>query len=256
MKFQKKLNKIIKNNNSLLCIGLDPDLEKIQTSIFEFNKKIIDSTYDLACAYKPNIAFYEACGIDGLKQLKLTIEYVKKNYPQIPVILDAKRADVPNTAKKYAKAVFEYWKADAVTVYPNLGLDSVLPFLEYKDKLTIFIIKTSNPDSGTFQNLPIDKKPYYLKMAKIIKTWKYGNIGLFVGATYPKELKDIRNIFPDRVFLSAGFGTQNADIEKAVKAGIDKQKSGIMFNASRSILYAKNPRKEAINLRNIINKYR
>ena len=256
MKFQEKLDKIIRKNNSLLCVGLDPDLERTQTSIFEFNKEVIDQTFDLVCAYKPNIAFYEAEGINGLKQLKLTIEYLKKNYPKIPIILDAKRADIPNTAKKYAKSVFEYWGADAVTVFPHLGQDSILPFLEYKDKFTILLLKTSNPDSPMFQNISFDDDPYCLKMAEIIKTWNYDNIGIFVGATYPKELKLLRDIFPNKIFLSAGLGTKSGEIKKAVKAGIDKVKKGIMFNASRSILYAKNPRQEAQKLKDEINKYR
>ncbi len=263
MNFKQKLQKIIKKNNSLLCVGLDPDLEKISARftktpnpIFEFNRSIIDSTYDLVCVYKPNIAFYEAYGIDGLRQLKQTIEYLQKKYPEVPILLDAKRADVPNTAKMYAKAIFEYWNVDAVTIYPNLGLDSVLPFLKYKNKLTILILKTSNPDSQMFQNLSIGNEPYYLKLAKTIKTWNYDNFGLFVGATYPKELKMIRGIFPNRIFLSAGIGAQNGEIEKAVKAGIDKQKAGIMFNASRSILYAKDPRSEAEKIKEEVNKYR
>lgn len=263
MTFRQKLEKIIKKNNSLLSIGLDPDLEKIpqyfqkkKNPIFEFNKSIIDATQDLICAYKPNIAFYEADGIDGLKQLKQTIEYLQSNYPEIPIVLDAKRADIGNTAKMYAKSVFEYWNADAVTVFPNLGLDSLIPFLNYKDKLTILLIKTSNPDSGMFQNLLVNRKPYYLEIAKIIKAWKYDNIGIFVGATYPKEIKALRFIFPNKIFLSAGLGAQSGEIEKAVKAGIDKQKSSIMFNASRSIIYAKDTRQETEKLKEKINKYR
>ena len=256
MKFKQKFENIVRKNNSLLCVGLDPDLKKIQTSIFEFNKKVIDQTFDLVCAYKPNVAFYEAYGLNGLKDLKKTIEYLKKTYPQIPIVLDAKRADIPNTAKMYAKSVFEYWDVDAVTVYPNLGLDSILPFLDYKDKLTILLIKTSNADSGMFQNLSINKEPYYFKMAQIIKNWEYDNFGLFIGATYPKELETIRGLFPDRIFLSAGFGAQSAEIKKAVRAGIASDKKGIMFNASRSIIYAKNPRKEALKLKEEINKYR
>lgn len=256
MDFKQKLNNIVKKNNSLLCVGLDPDLKKISKPIFEFNKSIIDETFDLVCAYKPNIAFYEACGIDGLKQLKQTIEYLQTTYPEIPIILDAKRADIGNTAKMYAKSVFEYWKADAITVFPNLGKDTLLPFLEYEDKLTIVLLKTSNPDSGMFQNIDINGKPYYLRMADIIKKWDYNNLGIFVGATYPKELKEIRKIFPDKIFLSAGLGAQSAEIEKAVRAGINEQKSGIMFNASRSILYAKDAKAEAKKLRDEINKNR
>lgn len=260
MFFKQKLNSIIKRNNSLLCIGLDPDLEKIpdhllkqKNSILKFNKAIIDATNDLVCAYKPNIAFYEAEGISGLLQLKRTIDYLRSYFPHIPIILDAKRADIDNTARMYAKSVFEFWNADAVTVYPHLGLDSLMPFLNYKDKLTILLLKTSNPDSSMFQNLLINGKPYYLEMAKKIRTWACSNMGIFVGATYPKELKHLRNLFPDSIFLSAGLGAQSAKIEKAVKAGIDKSKRGIMFNASRSIIYAKDPRGEAKKVRDEIN---
>lgn len=270
MTFRQKFEKIVKKNNSLLCIGLDPDLKNLslhilkeKEPIFQFNKTIIDATNDLVCAYKPNIAFYEAYGLDGLSQLKKTIKYIHDRYTGIPVILDAKRADIANTAKMYAKSAFEYWGADAVTVYPNLGKDTLLPFLEYKDKLTIILLKTSNPDSGMFQNVDVDGQPYYLYMAKIIKKWKFENLGVFVGATYPKEMRKIRNIFPDNIFLSAGLGAQSAEIEKAVRAGINKTKKGIMFNVSRSILYvskdigfAKKTRKEAKKLREEINKYR
>ena len=263
MNYKQKFNTIVKKNNSLLCVGLDPDLEKLpkrilkkKNPIFEFIKEIIDKTFDLVCAYKPNIAFYEAYGIDGLRQLKLTMEYLQKKYSEIPIVLDAKRADIPNTARMYAKAAFDFWKADAVTVFPILGLDSLIPFLEYKEKLIILLIKTSNIDSVTFQNITIDKKPYYLVAANVIKTWKYANIGIFVGSTYPKEMQGIREIFPDKIFLSAGLGAQKGEVEKAVKAGIDKNKSGIMFNAGRSIIYSKDPRREAIKIKEEINKYR
>lgn len=270
MLFKQKLEKIIKKNNSLLCIGLDIDLEKIpkfllNTSdpIFSFNKAIIDCTYDLVCSYKPNIAFYEACGIDGLQSLKKTITYLKSHFQEIPIILDAKRGDIENTAKAYAKSVFEYWDVDAVTVYPNLGLDSLLPFLSYKDKSIILLIKTSNPDSKTFQDILVDKDPYFLKMARIIKAWHYNNICLFIGATYPKELKLIRDMFPQSVILTAGIGRQQAIVEKTVKAGIDKNGNNLICNNSREIIYSsqnkdfdKLARKKAFNLRALINKFR
>ncbi len=263
MNFKHKLERIIEKNNSLLCVGLDPDLDKLprhilkkKNPIFEFNKSIIDATHDLVCAYKPNIAFYEAEGLNGLSQLKKTIEYLQSNYSEIPIVLDAKRADIGNTAKMYAKSVFDYWNADAVTVYAHLGKDTLLPFLEYKDKLTIVLLKTSNPDSGTFQNIVVDRKPYYLYIAEIIKKWNFDNLGLFVGATYPKEMRDIRDLFPNKIILSAGLGAQSAEIKKAVNAGVNKQKSGIMLNVSRSILYSKNPRWKAKKLRDEINKYR
>lgn len=263
MNFEQKFTEIVRRNSSLLCIGLDPDFKKIpihflkpENPFFEFNKSIIDATHDLVCAYKPNIAFYEAYGIEGLRQLKQTLEYLQGNYPQIPIILDAKRADIGNTAKMYAESIFRYWGVDAVTLLPYLGLDSLLPFLTYKEKLIILIIKTSNPDSSTFQNLKVGRVPYYLSVSKIIKKWKYHNIGLFVGATYPKELKEVRNIFSDNIFLTAGLGAQNAKVKKAVKAGIDSKNSGIMFNASRSIIFSNNPREQALKLKNEINNFR
>lgn len=246
MNFRQKLEKTINKNDSLVCVGLDPEKEK--DALFFFNKQIIDTTYDLVACYKPNSAFYEAYGLDGLKQLKDTIEYIQKKYPEIPIILDAKRGDIGNTSKMYAKAVFDYWDADAVTVSPFYGRDSLEPFFEYKNKLIFILVKTSNPDAKMFQD--------YLKVVQTIKTWPFENMGLVVGATYPQELKEVREIFSSSIILSAGIGIQGADIEKAVKSGIDKEGSGIVFNASRSILYASNPREATIKLRDEINKYR
>lgn len=270
MAFKDKLNKIISKNNSLLCVGLDTELEKIPkhllgsvNPIFDFNKAIIDSTHDLVCVYKPNIAFYEALGIEGLKQLKQTIEYLKNNYSDIPILLDMKRGDIGNTASMYAKAAYEYWGVDSATVYPYLGYDSIEPYLKYTDKLTILLIKTSNPDSVMFQDMKVGGEPFYLAMAKKIQKWENNNFGLFVGATYPEELKQVRELFSDRIFLSAGIGAQGGQAEKAVRAGVDKNGKGIMFNATRSIIYASNgldfvekAREEAIKLRDQINKYR
>lgn len=252
-----KIQNSVNKKNSLLCVGLDPDPTQIPGKNYsDFNKKIIDSTAEYVCAYKPNIAFYEAEGLIGLNHLLETINYLEGNYPQIPIILDAKRADIANTSKFYAKSVFEFWKADAVTVYPHLGKDSLEPFFEYKDKLTILLFKTSNPDSGKFQNLDLDGEPYYLKVAKEVAKWKEENIGIFAGATYPQELKTLREIFPNNIFLSAGLGAQSAEIKQAVQAGINKNGAGIMYNASRSIIYAPDPGLAAKNLRDEINKYR
>lgn len=263
MDFATKLNQAIESNNSLLCVGLDPDFDKLPPNfknnkepLFDFNKLIIDETAKFICAFKLNSAFYEAYGIDGLTQLKKTIEYLKKTYPDIPIILDAKRADIANTAKMYAKSIYEYWDADATTVYPHLGLDSIEPFLSYKGNHTFLLIKTSNPDSSTFQNLKTEKGLYYIAVAQEIKKWNIQNIGIFVGATYPDEIKKLREIFPDKIFLSAGIGAQDADLRESVIAGIDKNKKGIIFNASRSIIYSDNPGQAAQNLRDEINKYR
>ena len=263
MDFQDKFQNIVAKNNSLMCVGLDPELERIKKqtvykgeSLVKFNISIVNQTADLVCAYKPNIAFYEALGIEGLEHLKQTIDYLKKNYSDIPIILDAKRADIANTAKMYATAIFDFWGADATTVYPHLGFDSLEPFFAYKQKLTIVLIKTSNPDASTFQNLKMDGEPYYMKVAKEIKKWDIRNLGVFVGATYPQDLKIVRKLFPNKIILSAGFGAQKGKIKEAVKAGVDKTGGGIMFNASRSIIFSDNPRLEAQKLRDEINKYR
>jgi len=272
MTFKQRFEKITKKNNSLLCIGLDPDLEKFPKHllknydpIFDFNKAIIDATSDLVCSYKPNIAFYEAYGIEGLRSLKKTIEYLNTSFKDIPVILDAKRGDIGNTAKMYAKAAFEYWNVDAVTVYPYLGLDAIKPFLDYKNKLTILLIKTSNPDSGVFQNLKVGNSnlPLYLTMANEIKKWNFPNIGLFVGATYPEELGNVRKIFPSSYILTAGIGVQGAKTQKAIKAGVDPRGDNLICNNSREIIYAdkskhfaKKVRNKAKEIRDIINKYR
>lgn len=270
MNFQQKLNNIVKKNNSLLCVGLDPEIEKLpkhllklNDPIFTFNKSIIDQTSGLICAYKPNIAFYEAYGIKGLTSLKKTIKYLKYNYPDIPIILDAKRGDIGNSAKMYAKAIFEYWDVDAVTVYPYLGLDAVQPFLEYKDKCTIVLVKTSNPDSKVLQDQKVNGESFYLKVAKEVKKWKYENLGLFVGATYPEDLGKVRKLFPDKPFLTAGVGAQGATTQKAVKLGVDKNKGNLICNNSREIIYAsndqdfaQNARKKAQVVRDLINQYR
>ncbi len=270
MNFQQKLQKIVKRNKSLVCVGLDPDIKKFPkglkkspSSIFSFNKAIIDATNKLVCVYKLNIAFYEAYGLEGLKQFKKTIEYLKKKYPHIPIVLDGKRADIGNTSKMYAKAFFEYWGGDALTVYPHLGLDSLEPFFRYKDKLVILLIRTSNPDAKMFQDVMVGKHPYYIEIARQIKEWPYPNIGIFVGATYPHELKQIRKIFPDKIFLSAGIGVQAASIKQAIQAGRDKKGENIMYNASRSIIYASSGKdfaeraaEETEKLRDSMNKYR
>jgi orotidine-5'-phosphate decarboxylase len=269
-KFIQKLEKIQKKNNSLVCVGLDTDLAKIPKfllkkpdPIFSFNKEIINSTHDLVCAYKPNIAFYEAEGEKGLKALKKTIDYLRKNYKEIPIILDAKRGDIGNTSAQYAKAIFKYWQADATTVYPFLGHDSVRPFLEYREKYIFFLIRTSNPDAKIFQNVKVKNQPYYLYLAKQVKKWPGKNVGVFCGATYPKELKQIRQLFPQMPILTAGIGAQGGKASLAVKAGVNKKGLNLICNSSRSIIYAssakdfaKEARLATDSLRKEINKYR
>ena len=289
MNFKQKLEKIVKKNNSLLCIGLDPDLEKIPNHllkendpIFMFNKIIIDSTFNLVCSYKPNIAFYEAYGEKGHKSLKKTIEHLQAKHSEIPIILDAKRADIANTSEMYAKAVFDYWNADAVTVNPYLGFDSIEPFLKFKDRGVIVLCRTSNRGASDFQDpkvpirihlrgglalTPRDTlyEPLYVKVAKKIVEWNkmHNNCLMVVGATWPKQLKKVREIAPNMFFLVPGIGAQRGDVEKTLKNGLTKERSGLIIHMSRQIIYAsktedfaQKSRHETRKLRDLINKYR
>lgn len=260
MTFIQKLEKAIRKNNSLLCVGLDSDLEKLPKTflkkndpVFEFNKKIIDETYDLVCAYKPDIAFYEAYGIAGLKSLKKTLEYIPKG---IPIILDAKRGSVGHTAQLYARSVFDYWNADAVTLHIFTGKDGVNPFLKYKNRYSFLYLRSSNPSASDFQDINVNGKPLFQVMAEKVATWNEENFGIIAPATYPKELKILRKIFKDRYFLVPGIGAQGGDLEKTLRAGLTKNKSGLIINSSRGIIFAENPRTAALQLRNEINKYR
>ncbi|UCC17352.1 MAG: orotidine-5'-phosphate decarboxylase [Dehalococcoidales bacterium] len=242
MNFIDKLLAASRRNNSLLCIGLDtdPDLIPEDIAIFEFNREIIKATKDLVCAYKPNLGFYEAQGIEGLQALKRTVDYIPDN---IPVIADAKRGDIGNTAKGYARAIFELYQFDAVTVNPYLGLDAIEPFTSYKDKGVFVLCRTSNPGAVDFQSLQCEidskKRPLYEVVA--IKAGElniHGNVGLVVGATYPEEMKTIRVLQPDMPFLIPGIGAQGGDLESTVRYGIDVNGEKAVINSSRQILYA------------------
>jgi len=238
MNFTDKLLAASRRNNSLLFVGLDPDVSLMpKVSLLEFNKAIVDATADLVCAYKPNLAFYEALGIDGLKLLQKTIEHIPAN---IPIIGDGKRGDIGNTAKAYAKALFVTFGFDAATVSPYLGFDSVEPFIEYKDKGVFILCRTSNPGAVDFQNLVnIQGMPLYETVARKAKEWNiHGNIGLVVGATYPDELKAIRKLCPEMPLLIPGIGVQGGDLASAVKYGIDGQGEKAIIAVSRQILYA------------------
>jgi len=262
-----------------VCVGLDsqysriPDIIKknsdIKGAIYKFNKEIIDSTHDLVCAYKPNIAFYEAEGLRGLAALIKTIKYIHERYPDIPVILDAKRADIGNTNQGYIKAIFNLIGADAVTVQPYLGKEAMEPFLDQKDKGVIILCRTSNPGAGEFQDLIVNhpvlgKVPFYQVIAhQVANEWnKGGNCCLVVGATYPEESAIIRKIAPNLPFLIPGIGKQGGDIKKAVVASKDQNNEGMIINSSRGIIFAserkdfaKAARKEAEKLDREIKKY-
>jgi orotidine-5'-phosphate decarboxylase len=262
--FQQKLDEIVKKNQSLLCVGLDSDFEKIPGSFkskpfpqFEFNKAIIEATHDLVCAYKPNSAFYENRGVEGISELKLTCDYLKKNYPDIPIIIDAKRADIGNTNSGYIKYAYEYLAVDAITVHPYLGREALQPFLDLKDKGCIVLCRTSNPGAGEFQDLLTDGKPLYKIVAeKVVKEWNVNNNCLLVvGATYPEELAEVRKIVGDMTLLVPGVGAQGGDLEATLKAGLNSKKRGLIISSSRGIIFAQNPGEEAKKLRNEINKF-
>jgi orotidine-5'-phosphate decarboxylase len=263
VEFVSRLLNASRRNRSLLCVGLDPDPSKLPVKdIFEFNKAIIDATADLVCCYKPNLAFYEALGIRGLQALKKTVNYIPRD---IPVIGDAKRGDIGNTAAAYAKALFGYYKFDAVTVNPYMGYDSVKPFLDYRDKGIFVVCRTSNSSASDFQDL-VDNfgMKFYQTVALRAGDWnKGGNVGLVVGATCPEELKEIRKLCPGMPLLIPGIGAQGGDLELSVRYGVDAAKEMAIIVAARQVLYAsKGPdyaqaaRKAAGELRDAINRYR
>jgi len=265
MNFLEKLDAIQDKNNSLLCVGLDPVMEKLPESLkestnpfFDFNKTIIDATQKYVSAYKPNSAFYEALGERGVGELKATCDYIRIMYPEIPIIIDAKRADIGNTNEGYTKYVFDYLQADAVTLQPYLGGEAIQPFLDRLEKGTIILCRTSNPGAGEFQDLPINNQPLYMHVAnQVINIWnKNNNCLLVVGATYPEELQQVRKLAGDMTFLVPGIGAQGGEVEATVKAGLNSKKKGMIINSSRGIIFAKNPAEEAKKLRDEINQYR
>lgn len=270
MNFIEAIKSAWQENDSLVCVGLDSDLTKIpahfrssESPLFEFNKAIADATADLVCAFKPQIAYYSASGAE--RDLELTIEYVHKNYPGIPVILDAKRGDIGSTAEKYALEIFDRYQADAVTVNPYMGADTLKPFLDREEKGVIILCRTSNPGARDIQDLISDgKKLYQIVAHKAVTEWnRNGNVLLVVGATYPEELKEIRSIVGDMPLLVPGIGAQGGDVEKAVANGKTRDGTGMIINSSRGIIYAGHKedfaeaaRKATLKLRNEINRYR
>jgi orotidine 5'-phosphate decarboxylase subfamily 2 len=266
---QKFLN-ISHTNNSLLCVGLDSDGDKIpkiliessKNPVFDFNKAIIDATKDLVCAYKLNMAFYEVLGKKGFDIVEKTVRYIPHD---IVIILDGKRNDIGNTAQKYAQSLFDTLKADAVTVNPYLGKDGIAPFLNYKEKWSFILCRTSNPSAKDFQDLSISSVPLYQMVAKKIREWnEYENCGAVVGATYPEELKTVRSLLGEKIpILIPGIGKQGGDVEKTVQNGTNSEGTMALINSSRKIIFAGDSedfaemaRGKAELLRNEINKYR
>lgn len=268
--FLEKLTEVIRLNNSLVCVGLDSELSALPASMrgsadpqFEFNRAIIDATKDFVCAYKPNMAFYEAEGSVGLEALRRTIAYIP---PHIPVILDAKRGDIGNTSRLYAKACFDDLGVDAVTLHGYMGSDTVTPFLEYDGKGVFVLVKTSNPSAVELEDIVAhDGRKLYLHVAQKCEEWNRisnGRCGAVVGATYPEDLRAVRAILKSAPILVPGVGAQGGDLQATLKAGL-VQGSGLLINSSRGIIFASKEANfaeraaaEARSFRDLINSHR
>ncbi len=243
------------NDGLFVCVGLDTDHHKLPSSlqnepkesgIYKFNKTIIDATSALVCAYKLNTAFYEA-EEDSWRAMAKTISYIQETYPEIPIILDAKRGDIGNTNLGYVHMAFGTLKVDAITVSPYLGKEALKPFLENKDKGIIILVRTSNPGAGEFQDLEVEGKPLYQIVAEhVASDWnENGNCAVVVGSTFPEELKKVREIIGDMPILVPGIGAQGGDLEATLKNGMDSNKQsfsankqGLIISSSRGIIYA------------------
>jgi orotidine-5'-phosphate decarboxylase len=261
----EKYNARVEKIDSLLCVGLDGSLDRLPERfkqddypLFAFNKWIIDESHRFTAAYKPNIAFYEARGEIGLRELKMTVEYLRENHPDILTICDAKRADIGNTSEAYAKAIFDDLNFDSVTLHPYLGRDALMPFLERAEKACIILCRTSNEGAGEFQDLMVGKKRLWQVVAETVaKDWnQHGNCMLVVGATYPKEMGIVREIVGEMTLLVPGIGVQGGNVEQTVMAGLNSRGRGLIINASRGIIFAEDPAKAARELRDGINEFR
>lgn len=270
MTFIEKLSAAWQTQNSLLCVGLDPDPAKFPAhlkgrddAIFEFCKTIVDTTADLACSFKPQIAYFAAHRAE--EQLEALIAHIHTKHPKIPVILDAKRGDIGSTAEQYALEAFERFKADAVTVSPYMGRDSVTPYLAYPEKGVILLCRTSNPGGSDLQFLDVGGEKLFERIARLVATeWDTtGQCALVIGATFPAEIARVRSLVGDMPLLVPGIGAQGGDIESTVKAGKTAAGTGLMISSSRAILYAgkdehygEAARKVAQETRDAINRYR
>jgi orotidine-5'-phosphate decarboxylase len=260
-----KYNRRVEAAHSLLCVGLDSAAERLperflshELSQFAFNRWIIEQTHPYAAAYKPNIAFYEAGGVEGLRALDATMRYLREQHPDILTICDAKRADIGSTNRGYVSAILDRLGFDAVTLNPYLGREALAPFLDRADKGCILLCRTSNPGAGEFQDLQIAGRPLWQVVAqRISEQWNtHGNCMLVAGATYPDELRTIRATVGDLPLLVPGVGAQGGDVEATVRAGLDSAGRGMIINSSRGIIFADDPAAAARDLRDTINRYR
>jgi orotidine-5'-phosphate decarboxylase len=248
--------------NSLLCVGLDPEFERIperfktmELPLFAFCRWIIEQTHEYTAAYKPNMAFFEARGGLGLQELEQTIKHLRSEHPAIVTICDAKRGDIGNTNRGYVASVFDQMGFDAITLHPYLGREALAPFLERGDKASIILCRTSNPGAGEFQDFGSDGKPLWERVAERVSSeWNAsGNCMLVVGATYPEEMRRIREIAPMVPFLVPGVGAQGGDVAAVVAAGLDAKGKGLLISSSRGILLADDPAEAVRDLRDEIN---
>jgi orotidine-5'-phosphate decarboxylase len=280
MPFAERLARAQHTSGSLVCVGLDPDPAKLPKDLAEpkelrgvqdlfpgaeplyaFNRRIVDATAGIAAAYKPQIAFYSALGAED--QLVASIRYIRERAPAALVILDAKRSDIGNTAEAYAREAFDRYGADAVTVNPYMGEDSVRPFLARPDRAAILLCRTSNPGAKDFQDLLVDGLPLYRRVAeRAAGQWNaHGNLMLVVGATFPREMADLRRAHPELSFLVPGIGSQGGDLDATLAAGLDAHGAGLLISSSRNIIYAGGGgataiREAAADLRTAINRRR
>ena len=258
----EKLKRRVEAVNSLLCVGLDPDFEKLPQRFREvqapqqrFGEWIAEQTAEYAAAIKLNAAFYEARGAHGVAEMERTIEFVRTKYPELVTICDAKRADIGNTNKGYVEAIFDRMGFDAVTLHPYLGREALEPFLSRRDKMCIMLCRTSNAGAGEFQDLDVNGDPLWLRVAERVSSeWDAdGNCALVVGATYPQEMQRIREVAPATTMLVPGIGAQGGDVRAVVHAGLDARGAGMLISASRSILFSEDPGEAGRALRDEIN---
>ncbi|OHA89646.1 MAG: orotidine 5'-phosphate decarboxylase [Candidatus Zambryskibacteria bacterium RIFCSPHIGHO2_01_FULL_44_22b] len=262
------------SHSRFVCVGLDSEMSRIPKHIQDkhgvsmnrspdltipsFNRQIVEATHDLVCAYKPNSAFYEAHGTNGWIALEQTVRYIHDIAPDVPVILDAKHADIGNTNNSYVEMAFGYLRVDAITVHPYLGAEALQPFLARADKGVFVLCRTSNPGAGEFQDIQIQNQFLYQIVAEhVSQKWNgNSNCGLVVGATYPNEIRDVRRLVGGMPLLIPGVGAQGGDLERTVRAGKDSCRTGMIIKSSRGIIFADDPRGETEKLCNAINDYR
>ena len=238
---RERLRNVSEANRTLLCVGLDPDPASMAVpEVADFNRAIVDATADLVCAYKPNIAFYEAHGSAGIVALERTLAHIRERAPDVVVIADAKRGDMASTNVQYSRALFETWGFDATTAHGYLGGEALEPFLAYEDRGVFVLCRTSNPGARELQDLRLESgRRLFEEVACRAAGWNTrGNVGLVVGATYPDDLATVRGLCPDMPVLLPGVGAQGGDLEASVKAGVDGDGRGLLVSSSRGIIYA------------------